>query len=198
MSYCPYGTQAEKGILPVLNLLGDKIDFELRFVYYAMHPSSGEVEEQLNQYCIQKEQEDKLYEYLECFLTEGDSEGCLTSTGINKVKLKTCTDAADAEFEITINLEDESSWLSGRYPLFNIDKALNEQYEVGGSPTLVINGEKVSSARDSVSYLNAVCSSFTEGNVPEECSTTEISSEVLSPGFGWTTASGGSASAQCA
>ena len=26
MSYCPYGTQAEKGLLPVVNLLGNKID----------------------------------------------------------------------------------------------------------------------------------------------------------------------------
>ncbi|NTW30777.1 MAG: hypothetical protein HGA33_05845, partial [Candidatus Moranbacteria bacterium] len=37
MSYCPYGTQIEKGILPVLETLGDKIDFTLEFVSYAMH-----------------------------------------------------------------------------------------------------------------------------------------------------------------
>ena len=75
MSYCPYGTQAEKGILPVVELLGDKIDFNLRFVYYAMHPSQGEVEENLRQYCIQKDQKSKFNDYLECFLEEGDSEG---------------------------------------------------------------------------------------------------------------------------
>jgi glutaredoxin len=196
MSYCPYGTQAEKGILPVLNLLGDKIDFNLRFVYYAMHPTQGEVEENLRQYCIQKEQEDKLNAYLECFLTEGDSEGCLTSTGVNKAKLTTCTKAADTEFEITKNLEDKSSWLSGNYPLFNIDKALNEQYGVGGSPTLVINGEQVSSGRSPAAYLATICASFTEGKVPAECDT-EVSTETLSPGFGWTTQSGAAASAQC-
>lgn len=197
MSHCPYGTQAVKGMLPVLDLLGDKIDFELRFVYYAMHPSAGEVEEQLNQYCIQKEQEDKLYEYLECFLTEGDGEGCLTEVGINKAKLKTCTDAADKEFDITVNLEDESSWLSGYYPLFNIDKELNEEYGVRGSPSLVINGEQISSGRSPSAYLSTICNAFTEGNVPEECNE-ELSTETMSPGFGWTTQSGGSASAQCA
>ena len=37
MSYCPYGTQVEKGILPVLDLLGDKINFQLKFCDYAMH-----------------------------------------------------------------------------------------------------------------------------------------------------------------
>ncbi|HTY44247.1 MAG TPA: hypothetical protein VMC80_03315, partial [Patescibacteria group bacterium] len=31
MSYCPYGTQMEKAIIPVLNLLKDKVNFTLRF-----------------------------------------------------------------------------------------------------------------------------------------------------------------------
>ncbi|MEM2131153.1 MAG: GILT family protein, partial [Candidatus Woesearchaeota archaeon] len=58
MSHCPFGTQMEKGILPVVELLGNKIDFKVRFVYYAMH-GEVEVKEQLRQYCIQKEQQDK-------------------------------------------------------------------------------------------------------------------------------------------
>jgi protein-disulfide isomerase len=194
MSHCSYGTQAEKGIIPAIELLGDKIDFELRFVYYAMHPSAGEVEEQLNEYCIQKEQEEKLIDYLKCFLEEGDGESCLTEVGINKAKLKTCTDAADKEFEITANLEDKSSWLSGYYPLFNIDKELNEQYGIGGSPTLVINGQQVSSARDPASYLNVICQAFTDGNVPEECDS-ELSTTAYSSGFGYT--AGTSTTAQC-
>ncbi|MBU3941884.1 MAG: hypothetical protein KKF74_03150, partial [Nanoarchaeota archaeon] len=36
MSHCPYGTQIEKGMLPVARLLGDKIDFNIRFCSYAM------------------------------------------------------------------------------------------------------------------------------------------------------------------
>ena len=55
MSLCPYGLQAEKGILPVANLLKDKIDFKIKFVYYAMH-GKKEIDENTNQYCIQKEQ----------------------------------------------------------------------------------------------------------------------------------------------
>lgn len=196
MSHCPYGTQAMKGILPVVRLLDDYIDFELRYVYYAMHPTQGEVEEQLNQYCIQKEQEDKLYDYLECFLTEGKGEECLTEAGVDKTKLETCYAAADSEFEITKNLDDQSLWLNGRFPLFNTDKELNEQYGVRGSPTLVINGEQASSARSPAAYLATICNAFTEGNRPAECDT-EVSADTLSPGFGWTTSSGGSASAQC-
>ena len=62
MAYCPYGTQTEKAFLPVLELLGDKIDFNLRFVYYAMH-GKKELDEQLRQYCIQKEQKSKKRTY---------------------------------------------------------------------------------------------------------------------------------------
>ena len=51
----------------------------------------GEVEEQLRQYCIQKEQEAKLLPYLKCFLgktgTAADSEACLTEAKIDKTKL---------------------------------------------------------------------------------------------------------------
>ena len=68
MAYCPYGTQAEKGILPAVRTLGNKIDFKVRFVYYAMH-GEKEVKENLNQYCIQKEQPDKYLE-ISCMLPE--------------------------------------------------------------------------------------------------------------------------------
>ena len=182
MSHCPYGAQAEKGIIPVFELLGDKINSEIKFVYYAMHPSQGEVEEQLNQYCIQKEQNDKYLDYLKCFLEAGDSEGCLESIGINVSKLEKCAEITDEKFDITKNLEDQSSWLSGRFPMFNINKELNEVFGVQGSPTLVINGEIVSSGRDSASYLETICSVFDEA--PEECQEI-LSSEAPSPGFGY-------------
>jgi hypothetical protein len=194
MSHCPYGTQAEKGMIPAAKALGDKIDFKLRFVYYAMHPNAGEVEEQLNQYCIREEQEDKLLDYLECFLTEGDGDGCLDAIGIDQDMLATCVETADAEFEITSNLEDKSLWLNGRFPKFNVDKALNEEYGVGGSPTLVINGAQASSGRDSVSYLNTICAAFNEA--PEECDI-ELSGASPSPGFGYETTSGSTTTAGC-
>jgi|TARA_B100001964_G_C14176644_1_gene574122 hypothetical protein len=195
MSHCPYGTQIEKGLLPVVETLGDKIDFELKFVYYAMHPSQGEVEEQLNQYCIQEEQNAKFNDYLTCFLEAGDGEGCLASTGIDTAKLETCTTAADAEFNVMANLEDQSSWLSGRFPKFDIHKADNEKYQVGGSPTLIINGAQAQAGRDSVSLLNAICAAFE--TAPEECNT-EFEAGQPTPGFGWsTTTSANNAAAGC-
>ena len=58
MSYCPYGTQAEKGILPVLALLGDKIDFKLRMVHYILHGEPEDLENK-RQLCIREEEFDK-------------------------------------------------------------------------------------------------------------------------------------------
>jgi hypothetical protein len=194
MSHCPYGTQAEKGMIPAVKALGDTIDFKLRFVYYAMHPTQGEVEEQLNQYCIQEEQEDKLLDYLECFLTEGDGEGCLDAIKIDEDMLNTCVEKADAEFEVMSNLEDKTSWMNGRFPKFNVDKELNELYGVGGSPTLVINGAQAQSGRDSISYLNTICASF--NNAPSECDV-QLEAAQPSPGFGYETTSGASTTAQC-
>ena len=188
MSHCPYGTQIEKGLLPVAALLGDKIDFQIKFVYYAMHPSSGEVEEQLNEYCIQEEQQDKFLDYLTCFLgktgTPADGAVCLDEVGIDKTKLETCTTKTDAEFNVLANLNDQSSWMNGRFPKFDIHKADNDKYSVGGSPTLIINGAQAQAGRDSVSLLNAICAAFE--TAPEECNT-QFEAGQPSPGFGWST-----------
>ncbi|MFH1406214.1 MAG: hypothetical protein ABIG52_03285 [Nanoarchaeota archaeon] len=192
MSHCPYGTQMEKGILPVAKLLKDKIDFEVKFVYYVMH-GEIEVKEQLNQYCIETEQNGKYLDYLQCFLGKGDGEGCLTEVGIDLKKLESCKEETDLEFEVTKNLEDQSLWMSGKFPAFNIHKEDNQKYGIGGSPTLVLNGETVSTSRDSVSILNAICASFNEK--PAECDT-QLEGDSPSPGFGWST-SGSANIASC-
>jgi hypothetical protein len=194
MSHCPYGTQIEKGLLPVVEVLKDKIDFEIKFVYYAMHPTSGEVQEQLNQYCIQKDQNDKFNDYLTCFLEAGDGNGCLDSTGIDMTALTTCTTATDEEFNVIANLEDKSSWMNGRFPQFNIHKAENDKYSIGGSPTLVINGVTAQAGRDSISLLNAICAAFEEA--PEECNT-EFEAVSPTPGFGWSTTETANNAAAC-
>lgn len=182
MSQCPYGTQIEKGILPVAYLLKDKIDFSVKFVSYAMH-GEPEIKEQLNQYCIEKEQNTKFLDYLKCFLEDGNGERCVAEIGIDKKKMDACTVKADLEFSIMKNLADQSSWLSGRFPKFNIHKEENELYGVQGSPTLVINGEIVSAGRDSASLLNTICSAF--NTPPEECNSKELDATAPSPGFGW-------------
>jgi hypothetical protein len=195
MSYCPYGTQIEKGILPAIKALGSKIDYTLKFVDYSMH-GDKELKENLVQYCIQKEQTPKFDAYLTCFLKASDSASCLTSAGIDTAKNDACVAATDAQYKVTDNAKNNVGF-KGTYPGFAVDGADNTKYNVGGSPTLIINGTEVSSARDSVSLLKTICSAF--NNAPAECSTT-LSSTAPAAGFGEGAAapSGGTAAAGCA
>ncbi|MFH1239649.1 MAG: hypothetical protein V1672_00355 [Candidatus Diapherotrites archaeon] len=181
MSHCPYGTQMEKGLIPVVETLGDKIDFEMRFVYYTMHGLT-EMQEELKQYCIEEEQNDKYLPYLKCFLKAGETDTCLAEAEIDTAAMETCVLDADNEFQITANYLDTTKYLSGKYPLFGIDAEKNTEYGVGGSPTLVVNGTTVNSARTSASLLQTICGAFNEQ--PEEC-TLELSSVSPSAGFGY-------------
>jgi len=189
MSHCPYGTQIEKGIIPVIEALGDKMDFELKFCNYAMH-GEKELKEQLNQYCIQKNEPKKLVTYLKCFLEAGDGAGCISKVGINKSKLDSCVSTTDKEFKVLANFNDKSTWVGGNYPGFDVYKADNDKYGVGGSPTLVVNGQQVSSGRDAQSLLNTICAGF--NTQPEECKKA-LSSESPAAGFGTAAATGGAA-----
>jgi len=195
MSYCPYGTQIEKGILPAIKALGSKIDYTLKFVDYSMH-GDKELKENLVQYCIQKEQTPKFDAYLTCFLKASDSASCLTSAGIDTAKNDACVAATDAQYKVTDNAKNNVGF-KGTYPGFAVDGTDNTKYNVGGSPTLIINGTEVSSARDSASLLKTICGAF--NNAPAECSTT-LSSTAPAAGFGEGAAapSGGTAAAGCA
>lgn len=180
MSHCPYGTQMEKAIIPALETLKDKVSFTLKFNTYAMH-DKAELDEQLNQYCIQKEASDKLLSYLKCFNASEDSAKCLGETGIDKNTISSCASATDKEYKITESYEDKTTWLSETYPIFPIFNADNEKYGVEGSPTLVINGEMVTSDRTPDSLLKLICTAF--NTAPEECNQ-ELSTTAPGYGFG--------------
>jgi len=173
MTHCPYGTQAEKGIIPAIEALGDTIDAKIRFVHYFMH--EPEETETPRQVCIREEQPDKWYAYLKCFLEDGDAERCLTEVGVDKSKVESCMVDGVAD---------------GYY---DEDSKLSEGYGVGGSPTLVINGVAANYGRDSQSYLDGICSAFNDA--PEECEL-ELSSISPSPMWGWEE-TGSETDAQC-
>ncbi len=193
MSHCPFGTQMEKGILPVANLLEDKIDFEIKFVDYAMH-GKEELDEQTNQYCIMQEEPDKFNEYLACFLEDGNTSACLKETNINTTSINSCIENTDNEYKITENFENKVNY-NGSYPEFPIHKEDNVKYGVGGSPTLVINEQEVSTGRDSATLLATICSAF-EGEAPEECDA-NLSSTSPSSGFGYNNGSSNTGAATC-
>jgi len=188
MSYCPYGLQAEKALLPVWELLKEKANFGIYFVDYAMHDKK-EIDENLRQYCIEKEQTSKFVSYLNCFVEGGDFSKCLTAAGIDQQKLKSCESATDNQFKIAENYQDKSLWLNGTYPKFLVNSDLTKKYGVQGSPTLVLNDVLFDpSQRSPEAFKESICKGFK--NPPAECSQ-KLSSEVSSAGIG---ASSGNAS----
>ncbi len=184
MSYCPYGLQAEKALLPVVDLLKDKADFEIKFVNYAMHPDNGEVEENTRQHCLQKEQKDQYWEYLKCFVKDGDSEECLKEANIDAEALEKCMNEVNEEYQIDEIMNNKDEWLNGRFPKYPINDEENQKYGVQGSPTLVINGEVVKGnlQRSPEAFKEVICSAFEEA--PTECDE-NLSSESMPPMFGY-------------
>ena len=180
MTYCPYGTQIQKGILPVLEVLGDNIDFKQKYVDYAMQ-SKKELDENLLQYCLEKESQEKLVSYLECFLIDGESDACLQNTVSNLNTINSCIEETDKEFKITENFENNVDF-RGSFPSFNIHQAEVMNYGISGSPALVINGVQVPAPRDPASLLNIICEAFEEK--PEVCQA-ELSNTPPAPGFGF-------------
>jgi len=180
MSYCPFGLQAIKALLPVMKLLDGKADISVHYVYYIMH-GEKEVYENLRQYCIQKEQRDKFYDYMLCFVQSGDYQKCLNEAKVDVNKLSACMNETDEKYNVTKYYKDRSTWLSGAYPLFLVEKDLNDKYGVGGSPTIIINDKEVSLSRSAEAFKKAICQAFT--NPPAECSQT-LSTETAAPGIG--------------
>jgi hypothetical protein len=185
MSHCPYGTQIEKGILPVVKALGNSIDFQLKFVNYAMH-GKKELSEEMLQNCIDTKQHDKLIPYLECFLQDGNSTRCLGANGIDQAKINTCVADLDKQYRIIEIFDKKEGW--DKFPPFPIHGDDNKKYNVGGSPTLAVNGKVIRSGRDSASLAKLICNSFA-GEQPASCAN-EFSSDSPAPGFGKGTASG--------
>jgi hypothetical protein len=158
-----------------------------------MH-GENELTENMRQYCIDKEQNDKLFPYLNCFLKNGDATSCLNTTSINQTQVNSCIKSTDTEFKITSQFINKQNY-KGQFPPFDIFKADNAKYKVAGSPTLVINGTQMESARDSASLLKTICSAF---NIePEICSTAKLSSANPAPGFGDGTTSNSAPAADC-
>jgi len=203
MSYCPFGTQMEKGILPAVAALGSKIKYSLEFVDYSMHNDAAtndkkELNENLRQYCIQKNEPAKFSAYLTCFLKKGQGTeaACMASAGVNTAQVASCMSQTDTQFDVTKDFGDKSTWSNGQFPPFNVNKDDNEKYGVQGSPTLIINGvESQSAGRDSASILKTICDAF--NNPPKECQT-KLSTTAPASGFGDGAAPAGAAPASCA
>ncbi len=196
-TYCPYGLQFEKALLPVIDLLGDKADISIKMIG-AMHGLHEKIEAK-RQLCLMREQPAAYKKYLKQFIESSDIDKCQDKFygefGRNETKMEECVKpfidsylssaGADAS-----KLKDCMENRAEDY--YNEDRKLASDSGVTGSPTLMINGVIVQSERNPEAIKKVICSAFE--NPPKECNT-QLSTVAASPGFG--VAAGSSSSASC-
>jgi len=174
MSFCPYGNQAEELMMPVVDLLKDKVDIQLHYVIYSNYKGGGssycldkenkycsmhgiqELNQDVRELCVQKYQNDKFWNFVKeinatCGSGNVDTcwEGVAQKAGIDVNKIKTCQ-----KDEAVSLLENEIQ--------------LNTKYEISGSPQIIINDKEYDGSRSAEGFKSAICSGFNEK--PSECS----------------------------
>ncbi len=134
VSYCPFGMQMQRILVPVHELLKDVANIKVKYMgavsdgkITSMH-GDEEAQENLKQICLREEQPDKYWDYIGCFIKQrGKSDTCSEEVGVDIDKLKECM--TDPDKGLKYAQEDFAS---------------QAKYGVGGSPTLILNGERVS------------------------------------------------------
>ena len=177
MSYCPYGDQAEKGIMPVVELFGEAVEIQPHYIvsknpppgrdrdcletggdkYCSLH-GLQELNQNIREMCVYKYQRDKYWDFIEkvnmprCNSRNADTcwEPVGKEAGLDIAKIKECQ-------------KNEAA------ALLDQEIELTQKFGVTGSPTLIINEVKYQGGRSAEDFKKAICDSFTEENVPEKC-----------------------------
>ena len=183
MAFCPYGTQAEAVMTPVVALLGSKADIHVRYITTvtgstvdsvdSLH-GPAEAKEDLQQVCINKYYPEKYWAYITAF--NGD---CYPSWQ-NSATLASCRKNTTATLGIDSTKIDTCAEGSEGLGLIKADETASSAAGAYASPTLFINGVKYSGARTPEAFKQAICTSFE--TVPAECSTVLASTSASASG----------------
>lgn len=138
VSNCPFGLQMQRvmnkaiGEQPALasvmdvKYIGAITDGKIT----SMH-GDAEAQENLRQICIREEQKTLYWPYVACYMKEGKTDACLTQTGVNTSNLTACT--GDAKRGLAYAQKDFD---------------LQTKYNIGSSPTLLVNDSQIVSEFD--------------------------------------------------
>ncbi|MFH1848975.1 MAG: hypothetical protein ABH879_02195 [archaeon] len=150
MSQCPYGTQVEDAIKPVLNEMGDCIDFTIDYIaavtpdgFMSLH-GQPEVDENIRQVCAMKYYPDTYMDYIVCqnrdiMNAEANWEQCATDNGLDPGTISKCSGSEEGT-----QLHTESI-------------ARSQAVGASGSPTIYLDDEAYRGGRDSLSFQRAIC-----------------------------------------
>ena len=184
MSFCPFGVQAETAMDPVVDLLGTKADFKVRYIATvngdtvdAVKSLHGllEAKEDLRQLCVQKSYQDTFWDYVKLV-----NEQCYPIYK-NATQLATCQ--ANVSSTLGIDNQKIETCASGSegIALLRADETITKHLKITGSPTLMINGQKYAGQRTAEAYKQAICARFE--TLPAECSV-NLSSQAAAASSG--------------
>lgn len=172
MAFCPYGVQAEDAMLPVVDLLKDKADINIRFIASIEGDDINQVKslhgpiegiEDARQLCVAKNYDNAtLWKYVSEI-----NKNCYSIYNQGDDVYKKCWEAAAKTAKVDVN--KITKCVSSEGPdLIRAEDAVASANGVSGSPTLIINGVKYNGSRTADGFKNAICSGFT--TPPTECS----------------------------
>ncbi len=164
MSQCPFGVQVDTGIKPVLDKLGNAVEFNRNFIgqvkedgtLTSMH-GENEVKGNLLQICAAKHFPKTYMNLVACMNKEyrkipENFDACATEAKIDGAKIKACADG-----------EEGKALLKASYDL-------SKEKGATGSPTIFINGERYKKGgRTENDFLRNICEVYKPENKPEPC-----------------------------
>jgi len=176
MSFCPYGNLGEDTMLPVYNLLKDKLNWEVHYIVSvngdavsSLH-GQKEVDQNIRELCVKKNYGMGVFWN---FMTNVNNQ--CGSDG-------TCWQNVASSLSLDVNKINSCVTKEGLNLMKEEAQASNDA-GVSGSPTLIINGVKsnvVYNYGDSESYKEAICGAF--NSVPDLCSTQLSSTQSTASG----------------
>ncbi|MEA3378772.1 MAG: hypothetical protein U9Q69_03975 [Nanoarchaeota archaeon] len=150
MSQCPYGTQVEVAVAPILKKFGSAVNFNIYFIgmeqegqFMSLH-GQAEVNENMRQLCIQKHFPEGLVDYLSCqnkdiMSADKNWERCAGQNDIDVKLIKDCFNTGEG------------------YNLLRESFKASEEIGALGSPTIYLNGELYNGGRTPESFQIALC-----------------------------------------
>ncbi|MFH1072811.1 MAG: hypothetical protein V1743_05260 [Nanoarchaeota archaeon] len=155
MSQCPYGTQVEDAIYPVLKKLGDSVQFNLNFIanenattgsFESLH-GEPEVKGDIAQLCAMKYNPAAYMDMIVCQNKNaagipGNWESCAKDNGLDVEKIKACYTGDEGKTLLSVSIQK------------------SDAISATGSPTIYINDQPYQSGRDSLSFQRAICANL--------------------------------------
>jgi glutaredoxin len=162
MSKCPYGAKAQQGMGPVLQKMGQYIDFSQDYIgsekegeLSCMH-GQPECEGNIAQLCAAQHYPDTYFPFVVCMADgmsqiPGNWKSCATDAGLDEVTLDVCISGSEGEKLLRQSMRNSAA------------------REAKGSPTIYIDDVQHKGARTSEALELAVCSALPQGQRPSNC-----------------------------